>query len=127
METIDTIRKLLRLATNNPNETEARAAALKAAQLIIDNDVPLGQTEIRIGKTTLTPEEHQEFTDTLSALMRMDNPDEFKPAVVYPTTEIDDEFMRKRIIEAWREIRTQRQRLASEIRRYEQQSGRRFE
>lgn len=35
--TIDRIQKLLRLATNNPNDAEARSAALAAAKLIMEH------------------------------------------------------------------------------------------
>jgi hypothetical protein len=127
METLDTIRKLLRLATNNPSREEASAAALKAAQLIIENEVPIGDAEIKVrADSPLTQEEQAEFKDVMNALSRRENPDEFKPAFVYPTTEIDDEFMKKRILDAWRQIRRERKILDGEIRRYESETRRKY-
>lgn len=41
MADVDKIQKLLRLATNNPNETEATAAAVKACRLIVDGKIEL--------------------------------------------------------------------------------------
>lgn len=38
---LDKIRKLIALATNNPNEEEARSAALKAIQLMVEHDVDI--------------------------------------------------------------------------------------
>lgn len=127
METLDTIRKLLRLATNNPSEEEAKAAALKAARLIVDNEVPIGEAEITVRKESpLTPEEQGEFKDVMTALSKQDSGEDFTPVFVYPTTEIDDEFMKKRILDAWRKIRRERKILDGEIRRYESETRRKY-
>jgi hypothetical protein len=40
---VDRIEKLLRLATNNPNEEEARSAALSAAKLIVAHQFVIGR------------------------------------------------------------------------------------
>lgn len=127
MDTIDKIQKLMALALNNPNEEESLRAAYRAVALLVEHQVPIGKAQKIVERkaTVLTPEEKAEFGDVLSSLART-NPDEFKPATYYATTEIDDEFMKKRVILAWRKIREQRAILESEIRRYESETGRRF-
>lgn len=128
MEPKEIVEKLIRLATNNPNEEEATAAALKAVRLIAENQIPIGgKTMVVPLRSPLTPEEAVEFKDILSSLATTGNRDEFRPATTYATTEIDDEFMKKRIVEAWRKIREQRAQLASEIQRYERETHRKFD
>lgn len=120
------VHKLIALALNNPNEEEARSAAYRAVAMIEENQIPLGgKTTAARTAPTMTPAEETEFKDVLSSLTRT-NPDEFKPATSYATTEIDDEFMKKRILLAWRQIREQRKNLQSEIYRYEQETHRKF-
>lgn len=127
MEPKELVEKLIRLATNNPNEEEATAAALRAVRLIAEHQILIGgKTMVAPLRAPLTPEEQTEFKDILSSLATI-NRDEFKPATVYATTEIDDEFMKKRIVEAWRKIREQRAQLASEIARYERETHRKFD
>lgn len=126
MDSTEIVEKLIRLATNNPNEEEATAAALKAVRLIVERGIPIGgKTTVVQPRAPLTPEEQTEFGDIISGLSRA-NPDEFKPATTYATTEIDDEFMKKRIITAWRQIREQRAQLNREIEHYERETRRTF-
>lgn len=127
MDTIDIIQKLMALALNNPNEEEARSAAYRAVAMLVEHQVPIGKAQKTVTRqaTVMTPAESAEFGEVLSSLVRS-NPDEFKPETYYATTEIDDEFMKKRIILAWRKIREQRKILATEVYRYEQETHRKF-
>lgn len=124
---VDIVQKLMALALNNPNKEEARSAAYRAVAMLVEHQIPIG----RAGKvvshqaTILTPEETVEYGEVLSSLTRS-NPDEFKPESYYATTEIDDEFMKKRILLAWRQIREQRKSLQHEIYIYEQETHRKF-
>jgi protein required for attachment to host cells len=125
-ETIDIIHKLMALAMNNPNEEEARSAAYRAVAMLTEHEIPIGGKTTAAKTPAMTPEEQTEFKDILAGLARRDNPDEFRPASYYTTTEIDDEFMKKRIIAAWRQIREMRAQLTSEIQRYERETHRKF-
>lgn len=116
-ETLDIIEKLIRLASNNPNEAEATAAARKAVQLIHDNHIPLGHAGPTRKKAAWTQQEEESFKETLSAMMVRVNPDEFVPETVYPSFDIDDGFMKRRITEAWRMVRVARQQVEAEYRR----------
>lgn len=113
VETIDLIQKLLALATNNPNEEEAKLAALKAAQLIVESAIPLGKVGPVRKRSTWTTAEETEFKEALDAMLAR-RPDEFTPETTYPSFDIDDGFMKTRITEAWRKIRACR----AEVERY---------
>lgn len=125
---VDLVEKLIALALNNPSEEEAKSAALKAVSLIHEHSLPVGAGSpdpIRVGRRTYTPD--PEFEQVLADLLKHNqNPDEFVAKVVYQDTEIDDDFMRKRVKKAWEEIRLARKRLEGEIYRYERETGRRY-
>lgn len=123
------IRKLIALALNNPNEQEAAAAAMKAVRMIgAGGDIPTPISSAT--KTYVRDEEFEAFWD------RMNNPDvsaddypaggptDLKAAAV--DTELDDDFMRKRITRAWRAIRKERKILEGEIDRYERNTRQRY-
>lgn len=123
LDTIEKIRKLLALALSNPNEEEARSAAMKAAEMIRDNNITLG------GITVTQPVKNWqgpdvEFDEILRATERRPDgsnpwegqasgPQSVKKAII--DTDIDDDFMRKRIKLAWQAIRVERERLKTEI------------
>lgn len=122
MDTTDLIHKLISLATNNPNEAEASAAALKAVQLIKENGIKVGvAAPIKGPRKAWTQAEQADFAETLQALMNQPNPDDFIPEVTYPSFDIDDGFMKQRITEAWRKIRRYRQVVETEYRRLKMQ------
>lgn len=53
--TVDMVEKLIRLATNNPSEQEAKAAALKACELIMKFSIPLGAEVVIVKDREWTP------------------------------------------------------------------------
>ena len=118
-ETVDIIYKLMALALNNPNEHEAQSAAMKAVRMIVDNDVAIGSlhSQTRAKVVPLTPEENVEFSAVMSAIMTAPNPDNFKPATTYQDYDLDDGFMKKRLISAWRQLREHRKRVEGECHR----------
>jgi hypothetical protein len=131
---IEKIRKLLALALSNPNEEEARSAAMKAAEMIRDNNITLG------GITVTQPVRNWqgpdvEFEEILKATERRPDgsnpwegrasgPQGIKQAIL--DTDLDDDFMRKRIKDAWRAIREERAKLQGEIHRYEVETHRHY-
>lgn len=113
METIDLIEKLIRLATNNPNEEEARSAALKAVTLIINSNITLGDNSKRISHGPEAPKYKpvdEETEDLINEILKGTAKQRGEPGLkVKPEeTEIDDEFMIKRIKLAWNRIRQER-------------------
>jgi hypothetical protein len=127
LDTIDKIRKLLALALSNPNENEAKAAALKAAEMIRDNNITLGGiTVTQPVKNWTAPD--VEFDDIVSAVEHANDPTSgktgIKPSI--PDTDIDDDFMRKRIKLAWQAIRNERERLKREIGDWERRHRERY-
>lgn len=52
---LDRITKLLRLATNNPSEEEARTAALQAAKLIVEHKFVIGREAPRATAPSPSP------------------------------------------------------------------------
>lgn len=116
-DTIDIVHKLIALATNNPNEAEAMAAALKAVQLIQQNNIPLGIVRPSRAKASWTAQEEADFAETVAGLMKRPSPDAFVPETVYPSFDLDDGFMKRRITDAWRRIREERAKIEAIYRR----------
>lgn len=126
-EPLEIIHKLIALALHNPNEEEARSAAYRAVEMIMEHQIPIGGKTAVNRAPTLTPEEQGEFQEILSALMTRKNPDGFTPSTYHQDFDIDDGFMKKRIIDAWRKLREERKRFEAEIHVYEMQTHRKFE
>lgn len=123
MEVLDKVRKLIELANHNPNNFEALAAAAKAVQLIEEHS--LLQDERPIPQSARAWKPDVEFDEVVAAMNRQ-SPDLQGPTFKYPDMDIDDDFMRKRVKEAWGRIREERARLQAEIHNYEIQTRRRF-
>lgn len=121
-DTIEVIHKLIALAMNNPSEEEARSAAYRAVALITEHQIPIGGQTTAAQPVTLTPEEKKDFEDVLSALSLRKNPDEFTPSTYHQDFDLDDGFMKKRIIEAWRELRRMRKEVSAWIDRIERET-----
>jgi hypothetical protein len=85
---LDRIVKLVRLAANNPNEEEARSAALRACQMMVEHKVTLRLTGVERPPTANptdvpgappkppTPQPEYDFTDFMR--MRYDAQRDFK-------------------------------------------------
>ena len=117
------VRKLLALALNNPNEEEARSAVLMAVRLIESHNLMVGGVTVTQPVRNWTPPD-PEFEEFWHNQVRTEDPNAFtsggtglKPATI--DTDIDDDFMRKRITAAWRAIRAERARLKAEIHEWE--------
>lgn len=129
-DTIDQIRKLLALALNNPNEEEARSAAMQAARLIEKHNVTMGGQAVTIPTREWQPPDTS-VEDLLRAASKA-NGKEAPPAghpnsVMITDNEMDDDFMRKRITLAWRAIQETRKKLEMDIYHFEQRTGKRWE
>lgn len=127
----DIVRKLIALATNNPNEQEARLAALKACTLIMENNVQIGQKEAERatrGYNPLSPEEEVEVADFFKQQQARATIDPDHKAINYrpPDPDFDDGFMKRRILEGWRKLREERVKFQQEVDQYERQTGRRY-
>lgn len=138
MEIVPLIQKLIALALNNPNRAEAESAAMRAVSLIVEQDVTLGGKPALgyiSSKKQWTPDtEFDEFWDRMG---KRGNDEEYDPAAgntagdnsikaAEVDTDLDDDFMRKRIKVAWRAIRKERKRLDAEIYRYEMETHRHY-
>lgn len=133
MDKIDLIQKLIALALNNPSRGEAGSAALKAVSLIVENEITLGGRpsmgyQQAASKAWAPDPEFDAFWQKMQQPThdpdrpwegQSSGPSELKVAAV--DTDLDDDFMRKRITWAWRAIRAERAKLEQEIRRSEQQ------
>lgn len=124
---LDIIQKLIALATNNPSEAEAAAAALKAVRLIQRHNIRIGELgESR--KVPKRPEDDPDFMNVVDEILKNAvNPDEWKPLATYVDTDVDDDFWMKKIKDAWRAIRVERKRLESAIHEYRTRSGRSYD
>lgn len=137
---VNIIQKLIALALNNPSREESMEAALKAVSLIVEKEVTLG------GKPAMgfqaasakawAPD--PEFDAFWSRMNQPNGEGEYESwagqasgnqgiKVAAVDTDIDDDFMRKRITLAWRAIRNERQKLEQEIYRFEQRSHTTYE
>lgn len=148
-ETLDRVKKLIALALNNPDEEEARSAAMKAVSLIvadnmtIEGNVPLGFSPNFTGPKRWRPDdEFDQFWESVVSPkppIQQDDLDrdpwapqqhsgaqELKAAHV--DTDFDDSFnaMRTRIKIAWRAIQGERARLKMEIYNHEVKYGYRY-
>src|SRR5437016_4604514 len=137
----DVIEKLIQLALKNPNPEEASSAALKAVALIDKYQVPIGAniTIIRDAPDWKPPtaEENAAVEELLRG--RRKNPDAgpipkseggegYAGGIMIQDQEVQTgkDAFRQRLIDAWRALREERQRLQGEIYRYEQETHHKF-
>lgn len=139
MDIIDKFQKLVALAMDtNPNTIEEqRTAAMRAVALLVEHNLTVGgkpamQFEPMNTKKTWAPDaefdafwakmgneaqqpDHEGATSGKTGLVR---------AVI--DTDLDDDFMRKRIKTAWRALQRERARLKTWIYDAEQRVGKRY-
>lgn len=126
---IDIIQKLMALALNNPNRNEALAAAMKAVSLIVEKEVTLGGKpalgyQAAAAKAWAPDPEFDAFWERMKQQGQPQSTEESYVDGTYSSggtssglkastsdTDLDDDFMRKRITWAWRAIRAERIRL----------------
>lgn len=132
-DTLDRIKKLVALAMNNPDIEESRSAALRAVAMIVEHNIPIGgqggqqaqHYEPIHAKTTWKPDD--EFEEFVRHATKTDT-DGVDPDLGYSgvgggtglkaahvDTDLDDDFMRKRIKIAWKALTRERARLKREI------------
>lgn len=135
MDKIDIIQKLIALALNNPNRAEAESASMKAVSLIVENNITLdGKPAMGFqgaaAKAWAPDPEFDAFWEKMQQPTydpdrpwegQSSGPQDIKVAAV--DTDLDDDFMRKRITWAWRAIRAERSKLEKDIWWQEQQRG----
>lgn len=128
-EPVAIIQKLIALAMNNPNQEEARSAAVKAVALIVQENITLeGKSALGFDvgtKQKWKPDsEFEEFWEATKGNQHPDGAAETWDGqssgsqalkVAVQDTDLDDDFMRKRIKAAWRALQRERARLKSEI------------
>lgn len=143
--TIDIVQKLMALALNNPNEEEARSAAMQAIRLIDKFSLPVGDNVIhRSDKEWVPPP--PDFYETVSDIFKGGgtNPDAEANAYDQPYAgappkgqqaglrAVENDLIDQKsafaaqIVRAWRAIREARRALAGEFYRWEQRNGHRF-
>lgn len=125
----DICRKLIALATNNPSPEEAKLAALKACQLIMENNITVGQQQAGSrprGYEPLSPEEEVQVADFFTKATSQAQVDPDHKAIQYraPDPDIDDGFMKRRILEGWRKLREERAKFGTEVYNWEKVSRR---
>lgn len=148
-DTLDRVQKLIALALNNPDEEEARSAAMKAVSLIVAANFSIEGTtagpNVSATRRAWRPDaEFDAFWDEMDQQQhqgfrsqddmdregyepqnyRQQGAEGLKAAVV--DTDIDDDFMRKRVKAAWRAIQRERARLKTEIYNFEQRYRTRY-
>lgn len=124
MEDTDLLKKLLALALHNPSEEEARSAAMAACRLIQDRNITIGGERVTLPVNNWE-KPSPEFEETWAEMQPKTQPngegrrDEFNAGEGLKTpiqdNDIDDDFMRKRVIKAWQMIREERANLYREI------------
>ena len=137
-DSLSWVQKLISLALNNPNEEEARSAAMKAVSLIVAENMTIGgantgQDPTRVRKTWAPDAEFDAFWEQMAAdskkgFVSQDdvdrNPWDPQPSsgeqglkTAHVDTDVEDAFsaMRTRIKLAWRAIQRERARLKTEI------------
>jgi hypothetical protein len=143
-DALDRVQKLISLALNNPDEEEARSAAMKAVSLIVQQNMSIdGSTAgtnvdpSRIRRAWKPDEEFDSFwdnivKDTKKGFTSQDDIDRDAWApqptqaggikAAHVDTDVEDAFsaMRNRIKIAWRAIQRERAKLKTEIYRWEQ-------
>lgn len=143
--TIEIVQKLMALALNNPNEEEARSAAMQAVKLIDKFSLPVGDNVIhRSDKEWVPPP--QDFYDAVRDIFKDKMKDSDAEATAYDRpyqgapppgqeagiTHLEQELQDRKsafaeqIVKAWRAIREARRALAGEFYRWEQGHRRRF-
>lgn len=143
MDVIDKFQKLVALAmdTNPANIEEQRTAAMRAVALLVEHNLTVGgkpATQFESVNTKRTWAPDAEF-DAFWAKMGNaedhgytqtdpDLPNTGKAGLVKAVldTDIDDDFMRKRIKAAWRALQRERARLKTWIYEAEQRVGKRY-
>lgn len=140
MDVLDKFQKLVALAmdTNPANIEEQRTAAVRAVALLVEHNLTVGgkpatQFEPINTKRTWAPD--AEF-DAFWAKMGMnETPSDDSNAVggggtglvrAVIDTDLDDDFMRKRIKTAWRALQRERARLKTWIYEAERKVGKRY-
>lgn len=133
---IDKVRKLLALALNNSNIEEASAAALMAARLIEQHGFSVGGERVTMPQPEWSQPDSTIIEDIISAANREKAAEasqtQGSPAgsgglkAHIPDTDLDGDFMRQRVIFAWRSIREQRKVLEREIENYERRTHYKF-
>lgn len=135
---LDIIQKLIALALNNPSREEAMSAALKAVSLIVEKEVTLGGRaamgyQAAAAKAWAPDAEFDAFWEKMNRPTgdpdapwegQSSGPSGLKVAAV--DTDLDDDFMRKRITYAWRAIRKEREKLKTEIYNFETRFSTRY-
>lgn len=133
MEIVDLVQKLIAPSLNNPSREEAMSAALKAVNLIVENGITLGGKpamghQAAAAKAWAPDAEFDAFWQKMQtptdSEYNENNPDPMAGSglkVATVDTDLDDDFMRKRITWAWRAIRAERSKLEKEIWWQEQQ------
>jgi hypothetical protein len=143
---------LIALALNNPNEEEARSAAIKAVSLIVQQNMSIegnsagqGIDPSKIRKAWKPDDEFEGFWDqvvnaasqTYKTQEDVDRsaweqqspaPDGGGLKTAFVDTDVEDAFsaMRNRIKVAWRAIQRERAKLKTEIYRWEQEHYKRY-
>lgn len=150
MVAIDIVNKLVALALHNPNEEEARSAALQALRLMEKHQIPIGNfIPDREAKWEPPP---ADFMATVEEILKghtkqnqtgnsyggdstLDNREAFEtpqtPGAVAtmkgePEIESQEDAIRWQVVRAWRAIRETRKQLDAEIQRYERETHRKF-
>lgn len=148
-ESLDRVKKLIALALNNPDEEEARSAAMKAVSLIvadnmtIEGNTPLGfSPDFKKARRWKPDKEFDAFWETVMGTQKAQTSDDIdrdpwapqqssgatqlKASIV--DNDVEDAFsaMRHRIKIAWRAIQGERARLKMEIYNHEVRAGRRY-
>ena len=141
---MDMVEKLIRLATNNPNEEEAKLAALKACSLIQKFSIPLGADVVIVKDREWKPPS-PDFMDmveeilkgTRAAYNQQDEVRDWEPADVggspaAPSQALmiqdrelfnrEDAF-RAQMSRAWRAIREERRRIEAWVHNFRVKEG----
>lgn len=123
---VDVVEGLIRLATNNQSEAEARQAALKACQLIQKFSIPLG-AEVKIVRDAKWTPPSSDFMETVEDILKGTNKSPYQgqenvrnaqPADVSGSLSIRDnevstreDAFRAQMTRAWRAIREERRKI----------------
>lgn len=146
--TIDIVKKLMELALHNPNEEEARSAAMQAIKLIDRHSLPVGDNVIHRPTADWVPPP-PDFYETVADILRGQGKDPDKEADAYnqpyqgpeagiplgqtagltfKEQELEDSksAFARQVVVAWRAIRETRAKLQSEIYEWEQRTRMKF-
>lgn len=136
MNALDRFQKLAALAmdTNPANIEEQRSAAVQAIALLVEHNLTVGgEAATTYGKvnTKKTWRPDDEFNDFWEKTKNNDASGEPTSGatgmnVAVQDTDIDDDFMQKRIRAAWRALQRERARLKTWIYEAEQRVGKRY-